>query len=239
MRLAEPSPFPKEASLNNTASCRLSSTTAHLTPHQNERHFSVKISPVTPTPHITHTHKTAGQDSFATGSRSATHSTWWVIGKMSASATHGKDQVKACFSPHDPWCGRRERHDQQPSASSGGTGCHGRIACTSSLPLAPDASSCIMTHATFPIATMESCPPARRAPHPHGDPGTPSSSRSCHAQGPRPAPEPDRHPGRTGSYLAVPVTASCRPGLADHARAPDRGREPRLHGGDSDRPAAW
>jgi hypothetical protein len=41
----------------------------------NERHFSVKISPVTPTPHITRTHKTAGQDSFATGSRIATHST--------------------------------------------------------------------------------------------------------------------------------------------------------------------
>ncbi len=53
-----------------------------LMPHQNERqmsvtkrHFSVKISPVTPTPHIMRTDKTAGQEPFAAGSRMATHST--------------------------------------------------------------------------------------------------------------------------------------------------------------------
>jgi hypothetical protein len=46
-----------------------------LTPHQNERQMSVRISPITPTPHITHTHKTAGQAPFAIGSRIATHST--------------------------------------------------------------------------------------------------------------------------------------------------------------------
>lgn len=52
--------------------------TSRLIPHQNERHerhFSVKISPVTPTPHIMRTHKTAGQEPFAAGSRMATHST--------------------------------------------------------------------------------------------------------------------------------------------------------------------
>jgi hypothetical protein len=47
---------------------------------RHERHFSVKISPVTPTLRIMRTHKTAGQDGLATGSRIATHSTWWVIG---------------------------------------------------------------------------------------------------------------------------------------------------------------
>jgi hypothetical protein len=50
---------------------------------RHERHFSVKISPVTPTPHIMRTHEAAGQAPFATGSRIATHSTWCVIGKMS------------------------------------------------------------------------------------------------------------------------------------------------------------
>ncbi len=59
-----------------------------LTLHQNERHerhFSVRISPVTPTPHIMCTHKTAGQEPLAAGSRMATHSTWWVIGTASNS----------------------------------------------------------------------------------------------------------------------------------------------------------
>ncbi|GAB2901736.1 hypothetical protein GCM10027074_78570 [Streptomyces deserti] len=42
---------------------------------RHERHFSVKISPVTPTPHIMRTHKTAGQEPFTAGSRIATHST--------------------------------------------------------------------------------------------------------------------------------------------------------------------
>jgi hypothetical protein len=42
---------------------------------RHERHFSVKISPVTPTPHIMRTLKTAGQDPLAAGSRMATHST--------------------------------------------------------------------------------------------------------------------------------------------------------------------
>ncbi len=49
----------------------------------NERHFSVKISPVTPTTHIMHIDKPAGQAAFAMGSRIATHSTWCVIGKRS------------------------------------------------------------------------------------------------------------------------------------------------------------
>jgi hypothetical protein len=44
--------------------------TENLTTHQNERHFSVKISPVT-----LRAHKTAIQEPFATGSRIATHST--------------------------------------------------------------------------------------------------------------------------------------------------------------------
>lgn len=48
---------------------------------RHERHFSVKISPVTPTPHIMRTDKTAGQEPFAAGSRMATHSTWCVIAK--------------------------------------------------------------------------------------------------------------------------------------------------------------
>ncbi len=42
---------------------------------RHERHFSVKISPVTPTPHIMRTRKTAGQEPFPAGSRIATHST--------------------------------------------------------------------------------------------------------------------------------------------------------------------
>lgn len=46
------------------------------------RHFSVKISPITPTSHMMRTHKTAGHAPFATGSRIATHSTWCVIGKV-------------------------------------------------------------------------------------------------------------------------------------------------------------
>lgn len=50
---------------------------------RHERHSSVKISPVTPTPHIMRTGKVAGQDPFATGSRIATHSTWCVIGNRS------------------------------------------------------------------------------------------------------------------------------------------------------------
>lgn len=41
------------------------------------RHFSVKTSP------ITRTLKTTGQAPLATGSRIATHSTWWVIGNRS------------------------------------------------------------------------------------------------------------------------------------------------------------
>ncbi|MER6914056.1 site-specific integrase [Streptomyces sp. NPDC000594] len=49
----------------------------------NERHFSVKISPVTPTTRTTRIGKTPGQASFFTGSRIATHSTWCVIGKRS------------------------------------------------------------------------------------------------------------------------------------------------------------
>lgn len=63
-------------------------TISQVTSRQNERHerhFGVKISPVTPTPHITSTHKTAGQAPFAAGSRIATHSTWWVIGNTSTS----------------------------------------------------------------------------------------------------------------------------------------------------------
>ncbi|WP_370415290.1 transposase [Streptomyces fradiae] len=48
-----------------------------------ERRLSVKTSPVTPTPHIKRTHKTAGQASFFAGSRIATHSTWCVIGNRS------------------------------------------------------------------------------------------------------------------------------------------------------------
>lgn len=46
---------------------------------RHERHFSVKISLVTPTVHIMRTHKTPGQEDFAMGSRMATHSTWRVI----------------------------------------------------------------------------------------------------------------------------------------------------------------
>lgn len=42
---------------------------------RHERHFSVKISPVTPTSHIMRMHKTAGQAPFEAGSRIATHST--------------------------------------------------------------------------------------------------------------------------------------------------------------------
>lgn len=42
---------------------------------RHERHFSVKISPVTPTPHIMRTENTAGQEPFVTRLRIATHST--------------------------------------------------------------------------------------------------------------------------------------------------------------------
>lgn len=65
----------------------LTCPTVLLTPHQNERHFSVKISPVAPTPHIMRTSKIAGQAAFATGSRIATHSTWCVIGSASPEVT--------------------------------------------------------------------------------------------------------------------------------------------------------
>ncbi|MFJ5679158.1 hypothetical protein [Streptomyces sp. NPDC093097] len=54
---------------------RPTSDTPHLTPHQNERHFGVGMSPVTPTPHITRTRKTAGQKPYLTRSRITTHST--------------------------------------------------------------------------------------------------------------------------------------------------------------------
>ncbi len=42
---------------------------------RHERRFSVKISPVTPTPHIMRTRKTAGQVPFAAFSSTTTHST--------------------------------------------------------------------------------------------------------------------------------------------------------------------
>ncbi len=41
------------------------------------------LSPVTPTPNIMRTGKTAGQEPFEAGSRMATHSTWCVIGNKS------------------------------------------------------------------------------------------------------------------------------------------------------------
>jgi hypothetical protein len=49
--------------------------TGHLAPHQNERHFNVRISPATPAPHIMRAPKAAGQEPFAAGSRIAAHST--------------------------------------------------------------------------------------------------------------------------------------------------------------------
>jgi len=50
----------------------------------NERHHSVKISPLALTVHIMHIGETAGQEHFAALSRIATHSMWSVIGKMPA-----------------------------------------------------------------------------------------------------------------------------------------------------------
>ncbi len=63
----------------------------------HKRHFSVKMSPVTPTPHIMRTSKAAGQEPFAVGSRMATHSTWCVIGNKSPGSVLKKPQVKACL----------------------------------------------------------------------------------------------------------------------------------------------
>lgn len=51
---------------------------------------SVKISPVTPTPHTMRTRKAAGQEPFAAGSRIATHSTLCVIEKVSRCAEVGE-----------------------------------------------------------------------------------------------------------------------------------------------------
>ena len=106
---------------------------------QNERHFSVKISPVTPTPYIMRTNKSAGQrlsapsvraggpanrrrqpyldlgrdlfarqEPFTAGSRIATHSTWWVIEKVSAWAIQRKEQVRPHLSAHCPACGHTQ-----------------------------------------------------------------------------------------------------------------------------------
>ncbi|MCZ0981627.1 hypothetical protein O1L60_29245 [Streptomyces diastatochromogenes] len=69
-----------------------------LTPRQNERHLSVKISPVTPTRRIQPTRETPGQASFFAGSRIATHSTWWVIEIMSGSKNRENPQVRAYFA---------------------------------------------------------------------------------------------------------------------------------------------
>lgn len=55
------------------------------------------------------THETAGQAPFVTGSRMATHSTWCVIGSMSAWTQGEKQQVRAAFGFRMRASGRRER----------------------------------------------------------------------------------------------------------------------------------
>lgn len=48
-------------------------TPSERAPHErHEHHFSGRTTPAVPTPHIMRTHKTAGQDGLATGSRIAT-----------------------------------------------------------------------------------------------------------------------------------------------------------------------
>jgi hypothetical protein len=92
-----------------------SSQTAVMSPDHlaerasNERHFSVKIWPVTPTPNIMRIHKTAGQEPFAAGSRMATHSTSCVIGKVSAWTQALKQQVREAFGSRMRASGRPER----------------------------------------------------------------------------------------------------------------------------------
>lgn len=58
-----------------TTSRTSSTAPTRLTLHQKKRRTSVTRSPVTHTPHTIRTHRTAGQQPVATGSRMATHST--------------------------------------------------------------------------------------------------------------------------------------------------------------------
>jgi hypothetical protein len=69
--LCHPSPFGCPDQPSNTPD----TPSERASNERHERHFSVRISPVTPTPHIMRTHKTAGQEPFAAGSSTATHST--------------------------------------------------------------------------------------------------------------------------------------------------------------------
>ena len=56
-------------------STRRLSATDSVKNERHERHFNIKMSPATPTPHIMRTGKTSGQAPLPTGSRIATHST--------------------------------------------------------------------------------------------------------------------------------------------------------------------
>lgn len=73
----------------------------------DERQTSVENSPITHTPLVMPIRKAAGQRPFAAGSRIATHSTWWVIGKISATDSAEKAQVEVTPLAYFP--ARRKR----------------------------------------------------------------------------------------------------------------------------------
>jgi hypothetical protein len=54
-----------------------------VTTPQNVRQTCVKISPVTPTAHITHTARTCRSDALCGRLKDGDAATWWVIGNIS------------------------------------------------------------------------------------------------------------------------------------------------------------
>lgn len=98
--------------------------------------MSVKTPPVTPTPHIMRTGKTAGQEPFATGSRIATHSTRRVIGKMSREDTSHVAPVQRPFTAPLPGLPASEASNERLSVLrqeiGSGAGVAAETPCTGS-----------------------------------------------------------------------------------------------------------
>lgn len=99
-------------------------------------------------------HRTAGQESFFAGSRIATHSTWCVIGKMSAWAGQRKAQVRARLLTPCSWCGHQERQmsvtANSPSLLSRRKG-HDQLTCTSHCHVRPAAWTRRRTVSGWPL----------------------------------------------------------------------------------------
>ncbi|MFE7355480.1 hypothetical protein ACFU8Q_20330 [Streptomyces sp. NPDC057543] len=114
--------FFREAACHHALPSALTGPAAHLMSHQDERHFSVEVSPATPAPHTTG--EPTGQQPFAAfaggnrsrcaGSRVATHSTSCV--RENRSARPARNLVFDSDPPtHHRW------------GASFGTGCLGVV----------------------------------------------------------------------------------------------------------------